>query len=260
MTEGETMIVAIEALGPLTDKPIYCAQCGALCRQSWKLDSADYDKPGYGYDSRDRDRKKRYCYQCCAVRDARDMQETGRAILYLTERRITKDFGRTVFENHVTNWPGSLDFRVTAKSVSRHNITRLRYDVWFEAFGDQWHGVTYGDNTQICHVKRIKSPKMYDVTATAYELWGNAKDGFDTNNFYKRFHVRLPESSLNRTLLMLVKDHFQGFSFAWSENCSRPMVRAGITLDTNSPYMNEEITDIFYRGHVIGQLEIKPVR
>jgi hypothetical protein len=72
----------------------------------------------------------------------------GKGILYLTE----KD-GRYI----LTDWPGKLAFpcRVTK---GRHNMARVRYDARFTGpDGKQWHSVTYGDNTQIAHCKRLKS-------------------------------------------------------------------------------------------------------
>ncbi len=86
----------------------------------------------------------RHCYACCAERDRASMRETGRATLYLTEKGIT-------------NWPASLCLPVEHRKTGRHNIARKRYDVWFSFEGQHWHGVQYGDNTQIVHCKRIAS-------------------------------------------------------------------------------------------------------
>ena len=99
---------------------------------------------GYGID---RDGKK-HCYACCADDDRKQMQETGRITLYLSESKTG--------EWSVSNWPGSLRFPCNVPRVSRHNIARWRYDVWFTANGENWHGVQYGDNTQICHCRRTK--------------------------------------------------------------------------------------------------------
>lgn len=100
---------------------------------------------GYGTDSEGR----RHCYACCAERDRQSMRETGRATLYLVKR----DDGW-----HATNWPGSLDIKLHAEPrKGYHNMARYRYDVWFDAFGRSWHGVQYGDNTQILHCRSVKS-------------------------------------------------------------------------------------------------------
>lgn len=85
------------------------------------------------------------CYPCCAELDRERMRSTGRITLYLAPN---KNGG---FE--VTNWPGTLRF-----PVGRHNIAGVRNDVWFIGPDNMtWHGVQYGDNTQLCHCKRVKS-------------------------------------------------------------------------------------------------------
>lgn len=99
---------------------------------------------GYGYDKRD----KCVCYECCGKRDREDMATNGKAILYLV---LNKGM-----DAEVVNWPGTLRFKCGVKQ-GRHNMAGNRYDVWFWGpDGHQWHGVTIGDNTQICHVKRTK--------------------------------------------------------------------------------------------------------
>jgi hypothetical protein len=95
---------------------------------------------GYGTD---KDGKK-HCYECCAVRDKAAMIEDGKATLYLAK-------------NEVTNWPGSLRFAVSYTRKGRHNIAGSRHDVWFTGpDGKRWHGVQFGENTQLCHCRRIK--------------------------------------------------------------------------------------------------------
>lgn len=89
------------------------------------------------------------CFECCGKRDEKYMEETGKNTLYLTGNG----------ENYeITNWPGTLRFPASVK-VSRHNIAGWRYDAWFWFNGRRWHGVTYGDNTQICHCKRTKESR-----------------------------------------------------------------------------------------------------
>jgi len=101
---------------------------------------------GYGSDAQG----KTFCYACCADRDVEHMKNEGKTALYLTR----DDNGQA----KLTNWPGSLTFGVYHQRIGRHNMAGKRYDVWFTG-PDQsaWHGVTFGDNTQICHCKRIKS-------------------------------------------------------------------------------------------------------
>lgn len=103
---------------------------------------------GYGKD----EHGKRYCYACCADRDRYQMRCDGRATLYLTcEPKMVRTGTGTL-----TNWPGSLEIPCNVRK-GRHNMARTRYDVWFSFEGQTWHGVQYGENTQLCHCKRIKS-------------------------------------------------------------------------------------------------------
>lgn len=109
-----------------------------------------------------------FCFDCCAKADLAYMAKHGKITLYLTVDNLPKNaYGlystspsvRTV---RVNNWPCSLQFRPSCISVGRHNMAGKRYDVWFRVENDPyvWHGVTYGDNTQICHCKRTKRTKF----------------------------------------------------------------------------------------------------
>jgi hypothetical protein len=92
----------------------------------------------------------RCCYECCAKDDRDSMLSSGRATLYLTGNRADG--------YKVTNWPGSLSFPVHYAKHGRHNIARSRVDVYFVGpDGNTWHGVQYGENTQICHCRRTKA-------------------------------------------------------------------------------------------------------
>lgn len=103
---------------------------------------------GYGVD---KDGKK-HCYACCAKRDRQDMIATGKACLYLVHTSANQPQAR------ITNWPGSLEFRPYHVKTGRHNMAGKRYDAWFTGpDGKPWHGVTYGDMTQICHCRRVKA-------------------------------------------------------------------------------------------------------
>ena len=122
---------------------------------------------GYGYDANG----FVVCYACCGKQDREDMIRTGKATLYLTcepaskmrlngrpytPSTLSQGTGRNR-AGKVSNWPGTLEFPCTT-TVGRHNIARTRYDAWFTGpDGKPWHGVTYGDNTQICHCKRLKA-------------------------------------------------------------------------------------------------------
>jgi hypothetical protein len=84
------------------------------------------------------------CYDCAATNERADMIEDGRAVLYHGDDKVT-------------NWTGLLSFNCGPARKSRHNIARWRYDVWFIGPDKkQWHGVRYGDNTQILRCRRAK--------------------------------------------------------------------------------------------------------
>ena len=103
---------------------------------------------GYGTDSAG----KTACYECCAEQDRKQMREDGRITLYLSpDLEINPQAWK------VTNWPGTLRFPVGRLHKGRHNIAGTRYDVWFMFDNQTWHGVQYGENTQVCHCKRVKS-------------------------------------------------------------------------------------------------------
>lgn len=94
---------------------------------------------------------KKHCYDCCGEMDREFMVREGKMVLYLTDREVT-------------NWPGTLKFKCYHKREGRHNIARVRYDVWFNGpdehgnmTGAKWWGVQYGNFTQICHCRRIKN-------------------------------------------------------------------------------------------------------
>lgn len=127
-----------------------CGRCG---KERFTL--ADGVTTGYG----EIDGVK-HCYDCCADVDREFMQEHGRIALYLTVKKCGPHGTSRLPDRHVTgevtNWPQTLIFKVRGH-IGCHNIARRRYDVWFTGpDGFKWHGVTYGDNTQICHCKRTK--------------------------------------------------------------------------------------------------------
>lgn len=111
-----------------------CSECGA------EKEVQTNGGTGYGeYQGR------KVYYACCADIDREKMKETGRAVLYLDGIQ------------QLTNWPGTLRFPVRYSKAGNHNMTGSRIDVWFQGpDGKEWHGVQYGDNTQLCHCKRTK--------------------------------------------------------------------------------------------------------
>jgi hypothetical protein len=106
---------------------------------------------GYG---RDPVTDGKVCYACCAIEDKRAMLTTGRATMFLVKREVKENPG--LFQYFVTNWPGTLEIRAPGVRHGKHNIARTRTDVWFKYENRNWHGVSYGENTQICHVRVSK--------------------------------------------------------------------------------------------------------
>ena len=95
---------------------------------------------GYGIDSAG----NKHCYDCCLARDLGAMRRDKKAMLYLDDAKVT-------------NWIGNLCIKIGTLKKSRHNIARVRYDFWFVFDGHVWHGVQYGDNTQIAYCRQTKT-------------------------------------------------------------------------------------------------------
>ena len=91
------------------------------------------------------------------------MDEHGKITLYLsyrTEKGLASVTGKPYsFRSYwLGNWPGSIKIIPHHVRKGRHNIAGTRYDVWFTDHKNrQWHGVQYGENTQLCHCKRLKA-------------------------------------------------------------------------------------------------------
>lgn len=104
----------------------------------------------------------KHCYPCCGAMDREHMIANGKIALYLSSRPVKPHNSSMVnWRNEVwfvANWPNSLRFRTLGQPrKGYHNIARVRYDVWFIGPDRHiWHGVQYGDNTQIVHCKRTK--------------------------------------------------------------------------------------------------------
>lgn len=143
--------------------------------------------PGVGY-GRDAEGRTR-CYACCGKHDEATMCEKGHSKnlpLYLSytyvdlesengkAERIKQAYGfmgpkvyreptgpsrvapsGCYFDFVIGNWPGTLTFKATGVTRGRHNWGIPRWDVWFNGpDGHVWHGVNYGNNTQIVHCRR----------------------------------------------------------------------------------------------------------
>jgi hypothetical protein len=105
---------------------------------------------------------KKICYECCAENDRKAMLDNGKIILYLTPANLRDTApngfrgldGEKVSRWQVSNWPGSLKFNAYVKKGA-HNIAGSRYDAWFTGpDGKEWHGVNYGEMSQLCHCRR----------------------------------------------------------------------------------------------------------
>lgn len=90
------------------------------------------------------DQTVKICYDCAAERERTAMLATGRVTLYLSGDKVT-------------NWTGRITIPAMHIKRGRHNIASVRRDVWFRYEGAQWHGVIYGENTELLHCKRLKS-------------------------------------------------------------------------------------------------------
>lgn len=108
-------------------------------------------------------RKQYLCFGCCADVDRERMKNEGKATMYLqyvspchNPQFTSGGINLTASEYVVSNWTGSLTMVTTKVQVGRHNMTGRRWDVWFRMNDQKWWGVSYGNNTQLLHCKRIK--------------------------------------------------------------------------------------------------------
>lgn len=123
-----------------------CKGCGKECVSSGF-------STGYGIDNETGDH---YCYECCGKRDREQMIRDGKTVLYLVRAAEGMPTGKFVYSSKVTNWPNTLSFNCGVRK-GRHNIAGTRYDVWFKCNNENWYGVTYGENTEICRCRRLKN-------------------------------------------------------------------------------------------------------
>ena len=105
---------------------------------------------GTGYGILDDGRK--VCYKCCADMDRKDMIKNDKITLYLTKIRCKPT---------VTNWPGSLRFKVKEIKKSKQFVPNVgkteRTHVWFDGpDGSKWYGFQVGDNSELCYCTKLK--------------------------------------------------------------------------------------------------------
>ena len=123
-----------------------CCKCGAWINPENAHGDLSFVSAGYGRN----DKGEILCFQCCGWEELASMRDNGRVTLYLTENTRNGDtLGR------LGNWPGTFEIAARVRK-GKHNIARTRYDVWFRAFDRNWHGVQYGENTQLCHCNVLK--------------------------------------------------------------------------------------------------------
>lgn len=149
-------------------RPTHCAECLR------ELPAPEGCSTGYGSEGREPiashpdapalkpgeslERSKAVCYPCCGERDKRDMESSGRAVLYLSDVSGGAIESRSTARDrmHVTNWPGTLSIPVSAYRRSRNNFGAQRIDVWFAFGGFEWHGINLGARNEILRCKRTK--------------------------------------------------------------------------------------------------------
>ncbi len=92
--------------------------------------------------------KVKICYDCCAIRDKKEMEETGKFVGYISKDKDNKW--------HFSNWPGSLKIPAYVEK-SNHNWWHVqKMNVWFHYGGYRWFGTNIGSN-DICRAKRTKT-------------------------------------------------------------------------------------------------------
>lgn len=124
-------------------KIVYCETCKKHC-------VAEGCTAGYGKGING----KKYCFACIGKMDRQTMRKDGNSKALPLYLKIDTDTHHCKqFVGSVSNWPGTLSFYCSGK-VGAHNIAGRRYDIWFRFEGSTWHGVQYGDWTQIVHCKR----------------------------------------------------------------------------------------------------------
>ena len=127
---------------------IFCERCGKKIVSKYEFTT------GFAYYVDENGKRIKICYNCCADIERSEIEKCkpgDKYILYLHYEK-NGEYG----SSYVCNWPGTLKY-ICGVRVGRHNIARVRYDVWFtDHIGREWYGVRYGDNTEICHCKLLK--------------------------------------------------------------------------------------------------------
>ena len=118
---------------------VKCYKCGRVCKPNGIVGGYAVERDG-----------NRYCFKCAAKREAQVLRElaVGESIhLYLVVRNG---------EWCVQNFTGLLSIPIYYIKAGRHNFAGIRHDFWVEYHDNIYHGVVYGEDTQLARVKRIK--------------------------------------------------------------------------------------------------------
>ena len=130
-----------------------CKTCG---KEFPCVDPASPHAGNYGVDKEN----NKHCPACCAEWEKADLLENRKGMLYLTYDNEDRNYQTSGFiypkNGKLTNWHGLLSIPIRAIKIGKHNIAGRRFDVWFTWQGKEWHGVQYGDYTQICHIRQVK--------------------------------------------------------------------------------------------------------
>lgn len=101
---------------------------------------------GYGTNKKG----EKFCYSCIGKQDSQYLESLpigGKDTQYLVKR----DDGY-----YITNWPASLEIKCQYVRKGGHNIAGSQYTAYFSYKGKNFIGKKFGENTDICHIKRIK--------------------------------------------------------------------------------------------------------
>ena len=119
----------------------------------WKKDSFNppfqvgCSLPGYG---KDRDGNI-VCYDCAGKMDA-DTLESLKPGEWM-DLYLVNDVDGNYW---VQNWPGSLKFNIYPPPHWQAQSFRNWYDIWFFFRNNRYHGVKYGNNTEIVHIQKVR--------------------------------------------------------------------------------------------------------
>lgn len=118
---------------------------------------------GYGYDAHGH----KLCYRCIGILDKRRLERMS--LGQRTDLYITKKTKGDISNYYVSNWPGTFKHHAIHLSDGRHNIAGIQRHYWFCIRSNEsndgkthaFHGVCFGDNTEILHCRKVKFEPLY---------------------------------------------------------------------------------------------------